>query len=82
MRFVWGVMVRVVARVVVWFGKWPCWVVGHRWVLISKGRVGLCRKCNGFFRIGKRGRVLERLEEPRANRKMRRAMTKGLRQYA
>ncbi len=41
----------------------PCWLFGHRWVNISRGRVGLCHRCQGFYRLGKRKKVLERLDE-------------------
>lgn len=57
----------------------PCWVMGHRWVAVSKGRVGLCRKCNGFFRLGKGGRAIERIDDAHpVSRNVRRQMQKGL----
>lgn len=69
-------------RVLRWwiFKLQPCWLFGHRWVSVSRGRVGLCHRCQGFYRLGKGRKVLERLDEKGRvlDRKERHAVRKGM----
>lgn len=46
----------------------PCGL--HRWVWVSKGYVGLCWGCDGFYEVGKRGKAGERvMKNDRPNRR-------------
>jgi hypothetical protein len=79
---------RVVDAPLLWMGRvvrrvWlrvPCRYVGHGrpWVYVNKGRVGLCGRCGGFFRVGKDGRAEGRELREVDGRSVRRAVGRGM----